>query len=105
MKTLIVLMLLPVSAAFARSNPDTLMMQVPDHSFHRNKQELQRWWLSRPRIDSDGVVIDGVKYFILIVKPDPSIDYKMLKIVSDGRGAGTMPRRFFIPPLPHLEPR
>ena len=97
MNLIMILLFLSAGAAAAQVRADSLMKQLPDSSSTWNKQELQRWWLTHPRIESDGVVIENTKYFIRIVKPDTMIDPGMVMKIPQPRDYTDTLKRFEMP--------
>ena len=45
----------------------------------------------QPKIESDGIVFGGEKYFIRIWKPDSTVDYKILRVNPDMASIEKMP--------------
>ena len=68
---------------------------------NRLREELLQIPGSQPRIESDGVVIGNTKHSVMMVRPDPCVDYKMMKATPDMKGLEGIPRRFFITPDAH----
>lgn len=98
MKTVLILLIFFVGIASARESTDSLKakpFKFPKNWFQEQLPQINPFGA---RIEHDGVVIGNTKYFIMMVRPDPSIDYKMLKVAPDMKRLEGIPRRFFIPP-------
>ncbi len=77
------------------THSDSTATQVSDSSWNRQWDEIRS---PHPRVESDGVVIGNIKYFIMIHKPDSSIDYKMLRIIPNADDMEGIPKKSFAPP-------
>lgn len=99
-KLVILLMLVFVQSAFAHARNDSLATQAPDSLKTLSRNQLQRLLVQKPRVEPDGVTIGNTKFFIMILRTDPSIDPKMVIKIPDGGNADRMPRMPYKAPGP-----
>ncbi|HQT92584.1 MAG TPA: hypothetical protein PL001_11225 [Candidatus Kryptobacter bacterium] len=102
LKHLIAAMLTPVSFFFlpvpfaAASTPsDSVAVQLPHLPGDLAGQEPFQSF--HPRIESDGLVIGNTKYFMMMYKPDSSVDYKILRVIPNMKGLERMRGTFSFP--------
>ena len=112
LKHLIAAMLTPVSSLFlpvpfaAGSTPsDSAAVQPHCSPTNPVEKELSGLQQLRPHMESDGLVIGNTKYFMLMYRPDSSIDYKILRVTPYMKGLERMPGTFSFPPDIHRRGR
>ena len=75
-------------------------LQSPDSLKTLGRNQLQRLLVQKPRVEPDGVTIGNTKFFIMILRTDPSIDPKMVIKIPNGGNADRMPRMPYKAPGP-----
>ncbi len=87
------MLLFLVQGVFAQApvNSDSLRTHPPFSVPQLHKVIPSCAMNSKPRMEDDGLVVGNTKYCIRIMKPDTTIDYRMLKVTPDMSALERMP--------------
>lgn len=91
MKPLLVLLLLFAQGALAQVGSDSLRTHPPVLPPQIHKMVPFTAMPFEPRMEDDGLVLGDTKYFIRIWRPDPRVDYKILRANPDIASIEKMP--------------
>jgi hypothetical protein len=95
------LFILPAPFAAASMPSDSVTVERQSSPTNRVERESRGLRQLRPRMESDGLVTGNTKYFMIMYRPDSSIDYKILRVTPNMKGMERMPGTFSFPPDIH----